>query len=193
MFVLARQRTEYVGGAVGGVVVDDDDVVGERCLLGKCTLHGIANGLGPIKDWNDHRGLGREILLVEIDVSIGCGVDKCAECIEMSRAGAFHFNLHIAVARIYVVELPLATLACVQFDGRVEHLVQVEQQPLAAQRQTKVVPSGKPIGRITLGRSLFCPFLDRRRAEKHERAKVEVVAQRSFLIVDDRMALDGSS
>ena len=42
------------GGAVGGMVVHHDDIVFEVGLLSQCLVHGVADGLLPIEDRDDH-------------------------------------------------------------------------------------------------------------------------------------------
>ena len=90
------------------MVVHYDDIILERCLLRQGTLYGILDGLNTIEDGNNDRSLYIEILFVEVNILILSSIHQCAHLTQMSRTGLFHFNLHLTIGRIHVVELFLA-------------------------------------------------------------------------------------
>ena len=177
------------------MVVDHNHVERKLCPLRQCTLYSIANGLCTIEDGNHHRCLNGKILLVEVDVSIRGGVNQRMYCFQMLRARRLHLDLYVAVAWVHIVELPLAALARVEFYGGVEQLVQMEQLLLATEEEAQVVPTGKAVYVACVAILLLCvgglcPSFRQRGAQQYQRSEVEVVAQRTFLIIDDGMLDD---
>ena len=177
------------------MVVDHDDVERKLCPLRQRTLYGVANGLCTVEDGNHHRCLNGKILLVEVDVGIRSGVNQRMYCFQMLRARRLHLDLHVAVAWVHIVELPLAALARVEFYGGVEQLVQMEQLLLATEEEAQVVPTGKAVyvacvAILLLRIGGLCPSFRLRGAQQYQWSEVEVVAQRTFLIVDDGMLDD---
>ena len=132
IFVFRSEFRENFGGSVGGMVIDHDDIIGKLRFLRKRTFHGIGDGFCAVENGNDNRCLDAEILLVEVDFAVGSRVDQCAEFRQMNRAGAFHLDLHLPIARIHVVKLLFAALARVLLDNRVKRFVQVEKQSATA-------------------------------------------------------------
>ena len=109
--VLSSRSFEYCGSAVGGVVVHHDDVIFECGLLRESRTDCVGDGLRAVEHGYDDRCLEREVLLAVV----GLGVLRCVyhstNLVQVLCGSLFHFYLHLAVARIDVVELSLAALA----------------------------------------------------------------------------------
>ena len=97
------------------MVVHHDDVELEACLLSQRTLHGISHGLFAVEDGDDDRCLVFKFLLTEVGLAVGGGIYQGAHLAQMLGACLFHLNLHLAVARVYIVKLLLAALTGVEF------------------------------------------------------------------------------
>ena len=138
--VVLFQALKYLGGSVSRMVVHHDDVIGKSCLLGKCALDGVANGLLTIVDGYDDRCFEGKILLSKVDVQISRRIDKGIQRVQMGCAGTFHLYLNFAIAGVHVVKLAFTALAQVQLPEGVEVFVQVEDG--IATR--KVEPQGIP-------------------------------------------------
>ena len=182
-------RVEDFTGAVGGMVVDHDDIIREVGLLGQGALHGVGNGLLAIEHGNDDRGLAGEVLLVEVGLAVEVGVDDGSHLLEMGCAGTLHLNLYLAVARIDIVELFLTALAGVELGLGVEIFVEMEYLALSAQIQAQVVESGILIIHTVGLRHIV---EQRLRLDEPQAAEVEVVAEASCLIVDGGMLRQGA-
>ena len=104
----------------------------------------------------------------------------------MGRAGLFHLHLHLAIGRIHVVELFFTRGPQVGLFFRIKILVEVEQPPLTTQEQAQVVESGILIVTFAVGGGIM---VQQGGAKQQQGAEVEVVAQRTFLVVDDGMRL----
>ena len=101
---------------------------------------------------------------------------------QVSRTGLFHLYLHLTISRINIVELFLARCTEIGFLLRIQIFVQVEDLSLTAQEQTQVVESGILIVAITVAGGIF---VQQRRTYQPHTAEVEIVTQRTFLIVYD--------
>lgn len=97
------------------MVVYHDDVKLEVGLLSQRTLHGISHRLFTVEDGDDDRCLVFKILLTEVGLAVEGGVYQGAHLAQMLGACLFHLNLHLAVARVYIVKLLLAALTGVEF------------------------------------------------------------------------------
>ena len=117
------------------MVVDDDDVEGERCFLFKCGADGILYGAFAVADGDDDGGFHGELAFREVHFVVLVAVQVGVQGAEMACAGAFHLHLPGAVARVDVVELFLSAQACVAFHFGVEELVDVQWQLLAADEE----------------------------------------------------------
>ena len=112
------QLAQDVCRAVCRMVIDNDDVVAEGCLLGKGGDDGVADGSRPVEDGDDNGGLDVELLLVEIGRGIVVGIDEGVDVCEVCRGGLLHLCLYLAVLRIDIVKLPLVLLPAVGLSGR---------------------------------------------------------------------------
>ena len=176
------QAADDVGGAVGRVVVDDNDVESEVRLLRECAAHGVGYGAYAVAHGYDDGGFDGEIPGVELRLVELVGSQPRADGLEVVRTHAFHLQLHVALARVDVVELLLAAGARVGQGFGVQRLVEVEQFAPPAQEQAEGVARGKAqaAGPFLLEKGGQC-----RRAQQHEAAEVEVVAQAAGLVVRD--------
>ena len=179
--VAARQVIQYLGGAVGRVVVDHDDVVVKPCLLGQSRPHGVGNGATAVVDGDDHGGFDIEVLLVQVYRLVAMGVYYRAHSFEMTGGCILHLYLAVAVARVYIVKLAHTAGAAVGLLLGVEILVEVGDGGLARDVEAQVVPRSPSV--VGGGGLLGHIALEQRRAHEHSRSEVEVVAQRTLLIV----------
>ena len=108
---------EFVDGlrcAVCGVVVDDDKIIFEVCLLHQYRLDGIADGTDTVAHRNDDGGLifevtGRELNLLELRCQIS------PDFFQMFGTCLLHLNLAVTVFGVYIVENLFAALAGIVF------------------------------------------------------------------------------
>ena len=161
-------------------------VILECSLLCKSRSDSVGDGLGAVENRYNHRSLVREVLLAVVGLHIFRRVYRSANLVEVLRCHLFHLYLHLAVARVDVVELALAALARVGLHLRVQILVKMENLRLAAYVQAQVVEA-RPlvVGEMLLRRVL----VQQRCAYEHELSEVEVVAYAARLVVDGRMFL----
>ena len=168
------------------MVVDDDDVIGERRLLLQSTVDGIGNGLGTVIDGNDDTGLNRELLLHEVDIAHVGGVYLGTNGSQMGCRCMFHLYLHLTVAWVHVVELLDTRGTRVELLLSIQHLVQVEQLALTAQEQAQGIEPGKLV--VVLA-GLHGKGVEQTGAHQQQRTEVEIVANGAQLVVNGRMAL----
>ena len=171
--------------AVGGVVVDDDDIEPEVGLLPTGRVHGVGNRPLTVIHGDDDRCLVFEVLLAEVGLCIERRVYERTHLTEMLGAGPLHLFLRLTVARVHIVELPLAAPAGVGLLHGVEKLVQVEELAATREEEAQVIEPRKAIVGMRQGGI----FAEQRGADEQQLAEVEVVSQRSFLVVDDGMAV----
>ena len=174
--VAGRQLLYQRRGAVGAMVVHHEDVEVEASLLPQGRLHRVADGLGAVEHGDDDGGRDGEVVL-HIGLLVAVGMDEAAHCPQVLRHDLLHLHLHVAVARIDIVKLSFAFCAHGLLLLRVEVFVEVEDRALPAQLQTQVVPATiQPVGAEVA-------TLDRVRPDEHQRPEVEVVSQRTLLVV----------
>ena len=99
---------QCLGRAVGGVVVDHQHVVGKVGLLCEHAAHSVGNGAYTVANGNDNAGLHGVVGVVVRQVVELVGSQPGTYGLEVVGGGTFHFLLHLAVARVDVVELLLA-------------------------------------------------------------------------------------
>ena len=186
-FRVAGERLDHVDRPVGGIVVYDDDVVGEVGLLAQRRPDGVADGPDAVLAGNDDRGLDGEFAKSEVDGEEGAGREIGADGLEMGRDGLFHLHLDAAVLRVHIVELLLAGGAEIGLDLVIEELADVLRQPLFGQLEPQVIEAGELVVPVHPGHGL----LQGVRPDQQQPAEVEVVAHRTQLAVDDGMGLDG--
>ena len=177
---------EDIGGAVGGMVIDHDDIVGKRGLLLQSTLHCIGNSLGTIVDRNDDGRLDIEGLLVIIDSQQVVGVHQGTNSLQMTGCHLLHLNLNITIGGVHIVELLLAGGTHIALHLGIEQFIQVQQFSLATQIQAQVVESTIYIMRVD---RLMGPLAQPFTTHQPQSAEVEIIANRSQLIIDDRMSI----
>ena len=168
------------------MVIHHYDVILERSLLRQGTLDSILDGLGTIEDGNDNGSLNVELLLAEVNLLILSSIHQCTYLAQMGRTGLLHLDLHLAIGWINVIKLFLTRSAKIEFLFGIEIFIQMKEATLATQEQTEIVETSIAIVGITIGGSIL---MDERRADKHQRAEIEIIAQRAFLIVNHGMTL----
>ena len=175
------ELVDSLGGTVCRVVVNDDEVEGEVGLLGQDAAYSIADSTNAVAHGDDHRSLVFEVALVEVDF-IKFRLEVSSYSFEVRGAGLFHFDLDAAVLGVYIIKYFFAALTIVNGYIAVEVFVDVYDGCYAAQTQTQVVETGSCVVYVDTGGSL----LEDLGVKEEHRAKVEVVAERAFLIIDDR-------
>ena len=100
------------------MIVCHDKVEIEICFLGQHAADGIFDSTDPVAYRNDDGGLTGKIYLVEF---IGSQISP--DLLQVLRAGFFHFDLHGAVFRVYVVEVFLSAFPGVGFRFRIKEFV----------------------------------------------------------------------
>ena len=183
--LLCCQRPDNVRSPVGGVVVHDDHVVVKVRLLCQSALDGIADGACTVAHGDDDRGLHRKVAFVT-DAADAFGRDVGLYLFQMFRAGLFHFDLCLAVLRVYIVKVLLSAEAQVVFLLRVEELIQMHDASVPAQEQAQVIQSGKGIVRF---RCLVQIFPEQLGADEQQGTHLEIIAHAALLIVVDRVRL----
>ena len=128
-----------VGGAVGAVVINDDDIEGEGCLLRKGALYGVLDSAHTVVDGNDDRGLHGERLLVEINVGVVRGVDKGIDGLQMLCSHLLALYLHLTIGRVDIVELFFSRLTQVLLHLRIQEFIQMQHFAVTAQPQAQVI------------------------------------------------------
>ena len=182
--VACRQAGEDFSGAICGVIVHDDDVEGEIGLLLHGAFHGVGNGFLAVEDGNDDRSFIGKLLLIEVGLQVVVRIHEGADGLQMGRSRRFHLYLHLAVGRVHVVKLLHAAGPQVAFLFSIEVFVQMEQAAVAAQEQSQGIESGIPVAHIG---HLLRILMPKRRADEHQASEVEIITDRTLLIVDDRM------
>jgi len=104
----------------------------------------------------------------------------------MGRTGLFHLYLHVAVGGIHIVKLFHTRSPQVSLLLGIQVFIQVQDTSLTAQEEAQVVESGILIVALTVAGGIF---VQQRGAQQPQAAEVEVVAQRTFLIVYHGMQL----
>ena len=102
----------------------------------------------------------------------------------MGRYRLLHLYLHLAVGRVHVVKLLLAAGSEVGLLLCIKTFVQVEQRTLAAQEQPEGIEPCILVVALRVGRR---KLVHERRLDEQQRPEVEVIAQRTQLVVDGRV------
>ena len=175
---------ENVGGAIGRMVVDNDDIKLERSLLRQSRAYSIGNGASTIEDRNDDRSLILKVLLIEVGSFVGVSIYQRSYLVEMTCGSLLHLHLHLTILRINIVELLFATLSVVQLLLSIQIFGKVENLALATEEQAQSIKPG--IIEILLNGSRHI-FVEQKRRKEQKLTKVEVVANASLMVIDARM------
>ena len=108
---LLLKGAEYLCCSIGRVILNDNNIKGERCLLAQSALYSIADGLLTIEDGDDDTRLDSKLLLVEVGSDVIRWGDEGTNLAEVSCYNTLHLHLYLTILRIYIVELFLTTLA----------------------------------------------------------------------------------
>src|SRR5262245_31990048 len=93
--------------SIGGMVVDNDHVVGKPCFLAERALNGVENRTFTIAYRNNDAGLNGVRRVTSRD-GTKLGRQPRADATQMCGGYLLHFDLIIAVAGIDVIELSFA-------------------------------------------------------------------------------------
>ena len=125
--LLLYDVTQYLGGIVCRVIVNDYYVVFELRYLTQCALYGVSNCLLTIIYRNDDRCLNRERLFKEVWSKSYARVNLRTNCLKVLCGSLLHFYLYAAVAWIHIVKLLFSALSVVEFFFRIEIFLYMEQ------------------------------------------------------------------
>ena len=109
--------------SVCGMIVRHDKVEIEICFLGQHAADGIFDSTDPVAYRNDDGGLTGKIFGTEVYLVEFIGSQISPDLLQVLRAGFFHFDLHGAVFRVYVVEVFLSAFPGVGFRFRIKEFV----------------------------------------------------------------------
>ena len=117
---------------VSRVIIHHNDIKIEVSLLAKSTIDGIHDGLLAVVDRYHHRSLNVKVLLVQVRTPIERGINLCPNLCQVGRGGMLHFNLHLAVAGVHIIELLHPRGPQIGLFFRIEALVNMKQLSLTA-------------------------------------------------------------
>ena len=164
------------------MVVHHQNVERERALLLEHRTDSIGNRSLAVEHRNHNRDLHREIALRKVNTVILSGTQITTDALQMVGAGNLHLNLHIALCRIYIIELLLATLSIVILALGICKLLEMRKRAYAAESQTHLIES-----RIfELCFFLRSILLQGRGAQQHQRTEIKIVSKTSTLIINHR-------
>ena len=125
---VACEAREHLARAVGGMVVHDNHVEIEVALLRQGAFHRIGDGAFAVADRNDDAARhGPFLRLTRQGIVEFVGSEPGPDGLQVVRDGPFHFELHVALGGIDVVELLLSRSAEVGFGLGVERFAQVNE------------------------------------------------------------------
>ena len=188
--VLLGQGGEEFGGAVGGMVVDDDDVVPEVRLLAQCGAHGVGYGSHAVLHGDDDGCLYGEAALAEVGAE-EFGVGDVGPCLaQVLGEDHLHLALHVSLCGVDVVELLLSRRAAVGAVDGVEGFADVHGQgsPHSVDGQRQRIEGG--VAHLPLHAQVLRQLSGNPHhllVHHQHGAHVEVAAQASRLVVDEGM------
>ena len=178
-----------LAGAVGREVVNHHEVELEVGLLTQHAVDSVANGAYAVAHRNHHCSLHFKLVMVKLNVlEIGNflaihhlgGSQITANFLQMLGAGCLHLDLTATIAWINIVKNLLAALAGVELHIAIKEFVDVANVGKLRELETQVIESGK----LIVGLHGCGGLLETATAEEVNRAKVEVIAQTTELVVD---------
>ena len=113
-------------GAVGGMVVDDNQVEREVCFLLQYRFNGVGNGTDTVAHGDNDRSFVCKLAFRQIDFALHRGQEGMNFFQVISKC-RFPFQLSAPVARVYVVKLFFARQAGVFFNFGIKKLTYVCQ------------------------------------------------------------------
>ena len=142
---------------------------------------------GTVAARNDDRSLAGELSLGKTEVHrFFDRRQPSTDGLEVGGTGRFHLDLHLAVARVDVIELLLPRRARVEQEVVVEEFVYMDKFSQPRESENELVHTGIAVLLPVAGDCLP----EGVRADQDDAAEVEVVPQRALLPVDYGMRLD---
>ena len=185
----ASQLAQDITRMVTAVIIDNNHIILEIGLLLQCTFHGIGYRSLAIIHGNDDRGLAIERLTVKVWRFIIMRINACTNGFEMQSNSFFHFYLHLAVARIDVIELAFTALSRIRLLCCVEIFIDMEEFPFATEEQTQVVKSGKSKLMTALFAASCSIFMQQIGTNEQQGTEIKIVTQTPHLVVYNWMLL----
>ena len=121
------------------MIVYYDNIIPKTGLLEESAFHRVCNGLLPVEHGYDNRSLIEKLLLGKIWLTIVSGIYQRANLLQVTSRHLLHFQLHVAIAWIHVVELFFPTLTSVMLSLGIEIFIDMEELSLTAQEETQVI------------------------------------------------------
>ena len=172
--------------AVSRAVVYHDEIEGERRFLLQHRANGIANGALTIADRNDDRSLHSKLAIAEVHLVIFVTMQISVQSPQMTRASPFHFYLTTAIARVDIIELLLSAQPRIALHLGIEELIHMQGQLLTADEESEVIESRKLIIVQILLSDIFLQHFS---TEEQHRTELEIIANRTELVVNKRHRL----
>ena len=167
------------------MIVDDDDVEGEICLLRHRTANGVSNRPHTIPNRNDDRRKDREILRRRRHRS-EYRFEPRSNPFQMRGDNLLHLDLIFTMSRVDIIKKLLTTSPPIDDGSSVERFRQPQNRRVDRELQAQVVES-TPLQFQRDGAVAKQRQTNRLHREKEDRSEIESVPQASNLIVDQRM------
>src|SRR5262245_36595610 len=170
------------------MVVDDNDVEREVCLLRERAARRVGYCFDAVAHRDDDTGFDREIF-ARFGRFGEARLQPRADALQMLRGDFLHFYLVVALSRVDVIENLLAARPQIGRDARVERFGNAKDPRLDRKLEPQVVqPAPANVWRdsAVIAQGLHDLFA----REQNHRAEIEVVADGAELIIDQRMIRD---
>ena len=159
------------------MVVNDDDVEWKWSRLTQSRFHGVGNGGHAVAHRYYHRCLNGKFPFIEAEGECAL-VEPCADAAQIVGEHLLALALHGGVAGIHVVKLLLARGAAVGHGCRVEifrHMHYCGRAVLGKPEAQRIQAAMERLHRGGLG-------AEKMHRHHHQRAKIEIVAHRPWLV-----------
>ena len=180
------ETTQQLGRLIGRVVINHYHIILKLGFLAQRTVNGIANGFFAIVNRDNHRCFYIKLLLVKVGTTIERGVDFGTDGSQVGGGSMLHLNLYLTITWVHIVELLFARGTCIGLLLGIKFLVNVEDTALTTQEQAQGINSCILVGMLV---ALHGKTVQQTGFYQDERAQIEIVADTTNLIIDNRMGL----
>ena len=183
---LVVETTQQLGRLIGRVVINHYHIILKFGFLAQRAVNSIANGFFAIVNRYNHRCFYIKLLLVKVGTAIERGVDFGADGSQVGGGSMLHLNLYFAIAWVHIVELLFARGTGIGLLLGIKLLVNVEDTAFTTQEQAQGINSSILVGVLV---ALHGKAVQQTGFNQDERAQIEIVADTTNLIIDNRMGL----
>ena len=173
------KRVDNLARPIGRVIINNKYIELKICLLSEHRAYCITNGRYTVEHRDNHRSLNRKFACREVDTAVFIWWEPSSYAMQMVGTYLLHFNLHIALRRIHIIELFLATLTCIGLDLD----IQIARQVLYAAQTTESKAQLIESGILATRKRLQSIILKRRGTHNNQRTKLKIVPQTTRLII----------